>query len=335
MRVSLAGLSALALSACATTDVTPDPALSPEWPAFAQCIDKLASENGARTPTAEETKACHKSAALAVAPDTMQWLYGSGEAAGASIQAWRGLADYAVARSRERRVPQSVSMGVGGDVAEPQLCSDGDTIKPLAVVFDVDETVLLNTGYEYWVAATGNSYSRETWKLWEETGNSYIRPVPGAVTGIRRLREAGITPVFNTNRQYSPEGAVKAIAAAGLGEAVHRETLFLRGDDGFDSGNKDGRRELIAERYCVIALVGDNLGDFADVFNDDTLSPEARRELAARGNLAQLWGNGWFVLPNPVYGDSLKGTVEQVFPEGTRWKPEMAPAAPAIMDEGK
>ena len=273
--------------------------------------------------------------ASADAPDTMQWLYGSGEAAGASIQTWRNIADYAIARSRERRVPQSVAMGIGGAIAEPASCARGDSWKPLAVVFDVDETVILNQGYEYWTTSTGNSFSKETWEQWEKTGASYIRPVPGAVTGIRRLREAGITPVFNTNREFSPEGAARAIAAAGLGEAVHRDTLFLRGDDGVNSGDKDGRRALIAERYCVLALAGDNLGDFADVFNDDARTPLERRELAARGDLAQLWGNGWFVLPNPVYGYSLKGTVEQVFPEGTRWSPETAPAdAPAIMNEG-
>ncbi|MBY6127116.1 acid phosphatase [Qipengyuania aquimaris] len=271
----------------------------------------------------------------AAAPSSMQWLYGSGEAAGASIQAWRGIADYAIARSRERRVPQSVSMGIGGEVAEPQSCARGDSWKPLAVVFDVDETVILNQGYEYWATTTGASFSKETWEKWEKTGASYVRPVPGAVTGIRRLREAGITPVFNTNREFSPEGAARAIAAAGLGEAIHRDTLFLRGDDGVNSGDKDGRRALIAERYCVIALAGDNLGDFADVFNDDSRSPPERRELAARGDLAQLWGNGWFVLPNPVYGYSLKGTMGEVFPEGTRWSPETAPAdAPAIMNEG-
>lgn len=273
--------------------------------------------------------------ASADAPDTMQWLYGSGEAAGASIQTWRNIADYAIARSRERRVPQSVAMGIGGAIAEPASCASGDSWKPLAVVFDVDETVILNQGYEYWTTSTGNSFSKETWEQWEKTGASYIRPVPGAVTGIRRLREAGITPVFNTNREFSPEGAARAIAAAGLGEAVHRDTLFLRGDDGVNSGDKDGRRALIAERYCVVALAGDNLGDFADVFNDDARTPLERRELAARGDLAQLWGNGWFVLPNPVYGYSLKGTVEQVFPEGTRWSPETAPAdVPAIMNEG-
>ncbi|UOR16378.1 5'-nucleotidase, lipoprotein e(P4) family [Qipengyuania aquimaris] len=271
----------------------------------------------------------------AAAPSSMQWLYGSGEAAGASIQAWRGIADYAIARSRERRVPQSVSMGIGGEVAEPQSCARGDSWKPLAVVFDVDETVILNQGYEYWATTTGASFSKETWEKWEKTGASYVRPVPGAVAGIRRLREAGITPVFNTNREFSPEGAARAIATAGLGEAIHRDTLFLRGDDGVNSGDKDGRRALIAKRYCVIALAGDNLGDFADVFNDDSRTPPERRELAARGDLAQLWGNGWFVLPNPVYGYSLKGTMGEVFPEGTRWSPETAPAdAPAIMNEG-
>ncbi|MBX7541317.1 HAD family acid phosphatase [Qipengyuania sphaerica] len=300
IRTGLLSLAAVALAACATM-----PAPEPEVP--------LASTD---------------------APDSMQWLYGSGEAAGASIQAWRNLADYAIARSRERRVPQSVAMGIGGSVAEPQLCSDGDTIKPLAVVFDVDETVILNKGYEYFLAG-GHEYSRESWKLWEETGFNYVKPVPGAVTGLRRLREAGITPVFNTNRQYSPEGAAAAIAVAGLGEAVHLDTLFLRGDDGTDSGGKDGRRALIAERYCIVALAGDNLGDFADVFNDDALAPSARRELAARGDLAQLWGNGWFVLPNPVYGDSLKGSIDEVFPEGMRWTPETVPSdAPAIMNEG-
>ena len=299
IRTALASIAALALAGCATTP-------APEAPV-----------------------------ASADAPDTMQWLYGSGEAAGASIQAWRSLADYAIARSRERKVPASVAMGIGGDVAPSQSCARGDSWKPLAVVFDVDETVILNTGYEYWTAKTGASYTPETWRQWEEGGADFIRPVPGAVTGIRRLREAGITPVFNTNRQYSPEGAARAIAAAGLGDAVHRDTLFLRGDDGSTSGGKDGRRALIADRYCVIALAGDNLGDFADIFNDDSLAPAARRELAARGDLAQLWGNGWFVLPNPVYGDSLKGTVDEVFPEGTRWSPGTARSdAPAIMNEG-
>lgn len=262
------------------------------------------------------------------APDSMRWLYGSGEAAAVSIQSWRMLADYAVARARERRIPQAVPMGIAGSVSQP-ACTQGDTIKPLAVVFDVDETVILNAGYEYWLAM-GNEYSSATWQEWEKDGAPLARPVPGAVTGIRRLREAGITPVFNTNRQFSPEGAARAIAVAGLGDATHLETLYLRGDDG-GNGDKDGRRAMISEKFCVIALAGDNLGDFADIFNDDDLGVQDRRQMASRGEYAQLWGNGWFALPNPVYGDSIKGSIGEVFTEDQRWN---AQTAPAITNEG-
>lgn len=268
------------------------------------------------------------------APDSMRWLYGSGEAAAVSIQSWRMLADYAVARSRERRVPQSVPMGLAGTVSQPS-CRDGDRTKPLAVVFDVDETLILNAGYEYWLAH-GNSYSSESWKQWEENGAALVSPVPGAVTAMRRLRDAGITPVFNTNRQHSPEGAVAAIAAAGLGDAVHRETLFLRGDDGTSGSGKDGRRAMIAEDFCVIALAGDNLGDFADIFNLEGQTVQARRQLAARGEYARLWGDGWFALPNPVYGDAIDGTIGEVFPPAVRWIPgDAVRAAPDIMNESE
>ena len=39
----------------------------------------------------------------------------------------------------------------------------------------------------------------------------------------------------------------------------------------------------------MIAVAGDNLGDFADVFNYSDLGVQARRELAARGEFALAW----------------------------------------------
>jgi 5'-nucleotidase (lipoprotein e(P4) family) len=207
-------------------------------------------------------------------------------------------------------------------------------IKPLAAVFDADETVLLNTGYEYWQAYSGKSFDAGEWGKWEKSGAGIAQPVPGAVTGIRRLREAGIAVIFNTNRNSSSAAeTASAIEAAGLGPAVHKETLFLRGDDEMGS-RKDGRRALITSRYCVVALAGDNLGDFADVLNADEDNVQARRAMVARGDLAQLWGNGWFLMPNPVYGAWQKGSVDDVFPPETRWQPSISDA-PEIMSEAK
>ena len=88
---------------------------------------------------------------------------------------------------------------------------------------------------------------------------------------------------------------------------------------------------MIAESYCVIAMAGDNLGDFADVFNADESAIAARRAMVARGEYAQLWGNGWFLMPNPVYGGWQHGSVGEVFPPATRWKPTPGDA-PAIME---
>lgn len=260
------------------------------------------------------------------APDSMRWLYGSGEGAGASIQTFRALADYVerqavkTSGSKNKAADQrmTVAMGLGGEAEQAVACGT----KPEAVMFDVDETLLLNLGYEYWQATTGSEFSSDVWDEWERTGVAQVAPVPGAITALKRIRDAGVTPVFNTNRNARNAAAtIAAMRAAGLGEAVHGETLFLKGDDGQGSA-KDGRRATIAARYCVLALAGDNLGDFSDRLNDRDLSPAERRELAARGTIAGLWGNGWFLLPNPVYGASIAGDIDQVFPKDKQWLPQ-------------
>ena len=268
----------------------------------------------------------------APAPDSARWLYGSGEAAGASIQAWRQLADFAIAAAK---TSPTVSIPMGLPDAANGIGTATCTGKPMAVVFDADETVILNRGYAYWQSWSGAEYKQSEWDAWERTGANQVAPVPGAVTGIRRLREAGIAVVFNTNRNASSAAqAIDALEKAGLGRAVHGETLFLRGDDATGS-RKDTRRATIASRYCVIALAGDNLGDFADALNAAELGVQQRRELVARGEYAQLWGAGWFALPNPSYGHWQRGTVDEVFPPDARWTPETAPStAPAIMNEG-
>ena len=84
---------------------------------------------------------------------------------------------------------------------------------------------------------------------------------------------------------------------------------------------QSGRRARIAQSYCVIAMAGDNLGDFADVFNADESAIAARRAMVARGTYAQLWGNGWFLMPNPVYGAWQEGALDEVFPPDARWQP--------------
>jgi 5'-nucleotidase (lipoprotein e(P4) family) len=253
----------------------------------------------------------------------MQYLYGSGEGSAISLQAWRGLTGY-VAQQVRKRPRDSVVLAAGTTLAAPSFVPCGK--KPFAAVFDVDETVLLNLGFEYSEAANPQPYSEARWQAWEKTGADKVAPTPGALQSLTALRKLGVTVVFNTNRSAAnaPQ-TTAAIEGAGLGPAVHGETMFLSGDDAMGS-KKDGRRAVIAAKYCVLAMGGDQLGDFSDLFNAG-LAPSPRRAITLAAPVAAKWGAGWFVLPNPVYGSSLKGGFDDVFPADKRW------AAPATTEK--
>lgn len=250
-------------------------------------------------------------------PAGMQYLYGSGEAAAISQQAWTAPTGYTASQVRARPAA-SVVLDEGATLSAPRYVPCG--AKPLAAVFDVDETVLLNRGFEY-DAATGEPYSDARWRAYEITGGTTTIAVPGAREALTALRRMGVTVIFNSNRAADNAAATTAaIERAGLGPAVHLQTLFLKGDDTTGS-LKDARRRRIAARYCVIAMGGDQLGDFSDLLNDPA-TPSARRATTMAAPLAAKWGAGWFVLPNPVYGTALKGGLDDIFPNDARWAPE-------------
>ena len=247
----------------------------------------------------------------------MQWLYGSGEGAASSLQAFRAFADHALAAVRARP-REGVVLAAGASVSAPRFEACG--AKPLAVMLDVDETALQNLGYEYALARRGKSSDGALLDAWQKAPRREVAPMPGVVEALNAIRAAGIVVIFNSNRD-NPDAAATAatLDAAGLGPAVPGETLLLRGDVDGKSG-KDGRRSDVAARYCVVAMAGDQLGDFADGFNDKALSIGQRRALAFTGPLGGLWGKGWFLLSNPVYGPGLKGSIDEVFPPAARWQ---------------
>jgi predicted secreted acid phosphatase len=106
------------------------------------------------------------------------------------------------------------------------------------------------------------------------------------------------------------------LAAAGFGDVLYCDSLCVAATG---DGGKDGRRWRISQKYCVIAQVGDQLGDFTDLFNATTPDVGARRSSVAGREVEWLWGLGWFLLPNPVYGSALKGNLNEVFPNEKQW----------------
>ena len=252
-------------------------------------------------------------------PSSMQWLYGSGEGAAASLQAYRALRAHALAAMRGRP-RDSVVLAPGTTIDAPRFIPCAN--KPRAVVLDIDETALQNLGYERALALAGKTSDGRLLDVWQKAPRREAAAMPGAVAALNALRARGLAVIFNSNRDRADAAATaQTLVWAGLGPAVPGKTLLMRGDvDG--KGGKDGRRSYIGARYCVVAMAGDQLADFADGFNDKRLSPLQRRERASTGALGNLWGNGWFMLSNPVYGPGLDGNIDEVFGPAARWQGE-------------
>ena len=251
----------------------------------------------------------------------MQYLYGSAEGAAISRQAWAALVDYVAARvgGKDR---SGVVLADGATLADPKFVPCGP--KPPAAVFDVDETVLLNLGAEADDLARGAvPFDGARWDRFEKTGAASTIASPGAKEALDALRAMGLTVIFNTNRGADNAAQSQAaIEGAGLGPAVHGQTLFLAGDDATGS-RKDARRALIASRFCVVAMGGDQLTDFTDLYRiASTAGAQAAPRRASTGlpGIARMWGHGWFVLPNPVYGAALVGGIDDIFPADRRWR---------------
>src|SRR5215210_1459243 len=111
--------------------------------ALAACATQPASVPSVVAPVAVDLALARATAI--VVPKGDQWLFGSGEGSAAALQTFRALTDFALAAARKR--PRSSVILMPG-----QSAVDGTAPlsfvpcgqKPLAAVFDADETLIWN-----------------------------------------------------------------------------------------------------------------------------------------------------------------------------------------------
>ena len=200
----------------------------------------------------------------------------------------------------------------------------------MAIVMDIDETVLDNSRYQAQLVFDEATYESESWDNWISLRAAPA--VPGVVDFIRRSQSLGFHVVFVTNRacrarpdtaEYCLQKADTLVNLEEIGVDTSSTTLFLRGErppercrtflsaseraDGKWSSDKTSRRECIRLDHDIIMLFGDQLGDFTE--EQGGPYGESGRDIAAE--FGEYWGKTWFMLPNPTYGGWHPGT----FPE--------------------
>ena len=168
---------------------------------------------------------------------------------------------------------------------------------PPAVVLDVDETVLDNSAYQARLILDDAVYSSATWDPWVMEARA--TPVPGALEFTRAAAALGITVIYLTNRRSHLEDATREnLARLDFPLKPGEDVILTRGErEEWATSNKTPRREAVADRYRILLLAGDNLGDF---LGEVDVSIEERAALAAP--FADFWGTRWILLPNPQYG---------------------------------
>ena len=181
---------------------------------------------------------------------------------------------------------------------------------PVAIILDVDETTVSNVDFQL-------TFERpfDNWKLEEWTSATTATSIAGMKEFVHTARAAGVTVFFITNRPCEPiagiddpcpqkKSTIDDIAEVGI--ETDADHVFLSEEQGWNR-EKSVRREYVARTHRVIMLIGDDLQDFVPCVRNKVYAPcttaaSAEDRHAMVEQHASWWGNGWYILPNPMHG---------------------------------
>ncbi len=213
------------------------------------------------------------------------WMQQSVEHAAVS----RGLFDLAKLRLDQ-------ALADKGWTATPDKEGDGYQDKPVAIITDLDETVLDNSNYEASLIARGTSFSSKEWTDYVKSETT--KAMPGALDFLKYADSKGVKIFYVSNRTKEEEPATRAnMKKLGFPMGGNVDTVLTKKEKPDWGSAKENRIASVAKDYRVVLLMGDNLGDFSDTAKGSVAERHAFLE-KTQGN----WGKDWIMFPNPEYG---------------------------------
>lgn len=165
--------------------------------------------------------------------------------------------------------------------------------KPLAIITDIDETVLDNSPNTVSQSLQGKGFEQDAWYKWTE--KAIADTIPGAASFLKYAASKPVTVFYISNREEKERIAtLKNLNNFRLPNADSTHLLLKQNTSG-----KEFRRMEILKNYEVILLIGDNLSDFSSIFDKQT---EPNRSNGV-DQLSGSFGNRFIALPNIQYGD--------------------------------
>ena len=163
----------------------------------------------------------------------------------------------------------------------------------LAIITDLDETVLNSSNITAQVIKTGKAINSQEWLQWTKTVDPPV--VPGAVEFLQYAASKKINVFYISNREVSGlQFTLSILQKLRLPDADTSHMLFLSNDF-----SKEPRRQVVMKNYDVVLLLGDNLNDFTQVFEGKPIT----ERLNETDQVKEEWGKKFIVLPNATYGE--------------------------------
>lgn len=177
-------------------------------------------------------------------------------------------------------------------------------IKPIAIVTDIDETVLDNSPYNARMVKSDSGYTSKSWISWGKERRA--RVVPGALDFFNYANKKGVTIFYLSNRyNVQKSETIDNLKKAGFPNVDETHVLLRT-----NSSGKQARRDIISKTHQIVMLLGDNLSDFSEDF--DKQPSKKRNALVLEKK--KSFGNNFIVFPNPMYGDwENKGIYESSY----------------------
>ena len=166
--------------------------------------------------------------------------------------------------------------------------------KPLAIVLDVDETILSNNPQLASYVGTSKTFNRQ--ELTEWCNAAIASAMPGAVDCMQYVDSKGVEIFYVSNRNDDTEleGTIKNFEKLGFPQADRKHMLFRT-----NTSDKQARFNSITKNYNVILYMGDNVGDFP-LGTYGKLTAERNSIIDENQN---NFGTKFIAFPNPVYGN--------------------------------
>ncbi len=164
-----------------------------------------------------------------------------------------------------------------------------DSGKTLAIITDIDETVLDNSPFNAHIIHEDVEYTRDLWLDWGE--REAATSVPGALEFYNYVASRKVEIFYISNRNVLQKAATISNLTK-LGYPYADSTHVLLKDT---TSKKQARRDIVLKDHQVLMYLGDNLSDFSSLFDGADRTENL-------DSIKDKLGFEFVMLPNVMYG---------------------------------